>query len=82
VRISSSRSSPLLPGMRMSVTSTSGSSRRRASSAASASSNALGSMPACFKARLEHPADGGIVVDEPDVKRLCWIHWYRRGAGS
>ena len=35
-----------------------------------------------FQGAFEHPADGGIVVDEPDVKRLCWIHWYRRGAGS
>ena len=31
---------------------------------------------------LEHPADGGVVVDDPDLKSLWLIHWRRRGEGS
>src|SRR5262245_16254433 len=50
-RISSSSSRPLRPGMRMSVTSTSGSSRRSALSAASDSSNSVVAMPPCLSAR-------------------------------
>src|SRR5262245_17924563 len=50
-RIFFSSSSPDCPGMRMSVMSTSGDSRRSASSAGSAASNARGAMPPLRKAR-------------------------------
>src|SRR5688572_15340707 len=50
-RISSSSWRPLRPGMRISVTSTSGSSRRNALSTASDSSNKVVLMPPCLSAR-------------------------------
>ena len=31
---------------------------------------------------FEHPADRGIVVDDPDFKRRLWVHWRRKAAGS
>jgi hypothetical protein len=30
-----------------------------------------------FQGAFEHPADGRIVVDDPDLKRRGVIHWYR-----
>src|SRR6188474_1814101 len=50
-RISSRSCRPLRPGMRISVTSTSGSSRRNALSTASDSSNNVVLMPPCLSAR-------------------------------
>ena len=35
-----------------------------------------------FQGAFEHPADGGIVVDDPDLKRCGVIHLHREEAGS
>ena len=64
-----SRSRPELPGMRMSVISTSGASLR------SAIERGLGRVEgprhhaAGAQGAFQHPADGGIVIDEPDAQR-------------
>jgi hypothetical protein len=57
-------------GMRMSVISTSGRSRRSAAERAVRLIERSRRHAALAQRALEHPADRGIVVDEPDVKRL------------
>ncbi len=80
-RISSSSSRPLRPGMRMSVTSTSGSSRRSAASTASDFFEERRRHATLPERPLQHPADRRIVVDDPDVKHVRRGHGDRTAGG-
>ena len=31
---------------------------------------------------LQHEAYRVVVIDDPDLKHRCWVHWHRRAAGS
>ena len=64
---------PSVPGMRTSEMSTSGCSARSASKRLSADSKVRVFMPSLFERAVQHPADGGVVIHDPDGK-LAAVH--------